>query len=53
MPEDVNDVMNIMKSGRWNIGRLITYEYPLSQLEAAICKASDVNEALNVTIKFD
>lgn len=53
MPEDVNDVMNIMKSGRWDIGKLITHEYPLSQLEAAICMASDVNEALNVTIKFD
>lgn len=53
MPDDVNDVINIMKSGRWDIGKLITHEYPLSQLEAAICKASDVNEALNVTIKFD
>ncbi|MGN1134924.1 MAG: zinc-binding dehydrogenase [Oscillospiraceae bacterium] len=53
MPEDVNDVMNIMKSGRWDIEKLITHEYPLSQLEDAIRKASDVNEALNVTVKFD
>lgn len=53
MPEDVSDVINIMKSGRWDIAKLITHEYPLSQLEAALCKASEVNEALNVTIRFD
>lgn len=52
MPEDVMDVMNIMKSNRWPLEKMITHEYPLLQLEDAIRKASDVNSALNVTINF-
>ena len=27
-PEDVRDVMDIMKSGRWDIESIITHEYP-------------------------
>lgn len=53
MPEDVRDVLEIMGSGRWNIEQMITHEYPLSELESAIRKASVANEALNVTIYFD
>lgn len=53
MPEDVRDVLAIMESGRWDIERLITHEYPLSQLEDAIRMASDTSKALNVTIRFD
>ena len=53
MPEDVRDVMAIMRSGRWELGRLITHEYRLDELETAIRTAADVDHALNVTIRFD
>ena len=53
MPEDVIDVMSIMKSNRWKLEKIITHEYPLSQLREAILKASDVNNSLNVTINFN
>ena len=53
MPEDVRDVMAIMQSGRWELEKMITHEYPLTELEAAIRQAADVNHALNVTIRFD
>ena len=51
-PEDVDDVLNIMKSGKWDIEKLITHEYPLDDLATAIEKASDVENALNVIIHF-
>lgn len=51
-PEDVEDVLNIMKSGKWDIEKLITREYPLDDLATAIEKASDVENALNVIIHF-
>ncbi|MBO5452109.1 MAG: zinc-binding dehydrogenase [Lachnospiraceae bacterium] len=51
-PEDVEDVLNIMKSGKWDIEKLITHEYPLDDLATAIEKASDVENALNVIINF-
>lgn len=53
MPEDVCDVMAIMQSGRWDIERLVTHEYPLTELETAIRKAARTDEALNVSITFD
>ncbi|MGN0603929.1 MAG: hypothetical protein ACI4I2_08110 [Oscillospiraceae bacterium] len=28
MPEDVRDVMSIIESGRWDIERIITHEFP-------------------------
>ena len=52
MPKDVEDVLNIMKSGKWDIEKLITHEYPLDDLATAIEKASDVENALNVIIHF-
>ena len=52
MPQDVQDVQEIMASGRWNLESIITHEYPLEELEAAIRKASDVNAAGNVVIKM-
>lgn len=51
-PEDVEDVLNIMKSGKWDIEKLITHEYPLDDLATAIEKAADVENALNVMIHF-
>lgn len=51
-PEDVLDVMQIMESGRWDIGSIITHEYPWEKLPEAIEKASRVDEALNVVIYY-
>lgn len=51
-PEDVRDVLNIMESGRWDIESIITDEYPWEQLPQAIERAAQVNEALNVVIRY-
>lgn len=51
-PEDVQDVMTIMASGKWDIESIITHEYPWEQLPQAIEKASQVDEALNVVIRY-
>lgn len=51
-PEDVKDVMTIMASGKWDIESIITHEYPWEQLPQAIEKASWVEEALNVVIRY-
>lgn len=52
-PQDVEDVLNIMKCGKWDIEKLITHEYPLDDLAMAIEQASDVDSALNVIIYFE
>lgn len=52
MPEDVTDVMNIMKSGKWKIETIITHEFPLDQIVEALETASDPSRAFNVIIKF-
>lgn len=52
MPEDVLDVMNIMKSGKWDIEKMITHEFPLTEIDKAIQTAGNTNKALNVTIRF-
>lgn len=51
-PEDVSDVMEIMKSGKWEIEKIITHEYAWEQLREAIEKAGDPKSALNVIIHF-
>lgn len=51
-PEDVRDVMEMMKSGRWDIEKIITHEYAWEQLPDAIETASDPEKALNVIIHF-
>lgn len=53
MPEDVRTVMEIMKSGKWELEKLITHEFSLDALETAIRTAGNVDSALNVTIRFD
>lgn len=53
MPEDVRTVMEIMAGGRWDIESLITHEYPWERLPEAIEKAGQVDEALNVVIRYD
>lgn len=52
MPEDVEDVMAIMASGRWDIEGIITHEYELDGLETALQTASDVQNSGNVIIRM-
>lgn len=52
MPEDVTDVMKMMKSGQWNLESIITHEYTLNEIEKAIQTAADTEHALNVVIQF-
>ena len=51
-PQDVDDVITVMASKRWDIESIITDEYPLEQLPKAIERASQVEEALNVIIRY-
>lgn len=51
-PEDVQDVLAIMESGKFDIESIITEEYPWEELPQAIEKAGQVNEALNVVIHY-
>lgn len=51
-PEDVDDVITAMVSHKWDIESIITHEYPWEQLPQAIEKASQVDEALNVVIRY-
>ncbi len=51
-PKDVQDVMNIMESKKWDIESIVTHEYPWEQLPQAIGMASRVDEALNVVIRY-
>lgn len=53
MTEDVYTVMDIMKSGNWELEKLITHEFKIDDLETAIRTAKNVESALNVTIRFD
>jgi len=50
-PEDVQEVMNIMESKKWNIESIMTHEYPWEQLPQAIEMASQVDKALNVIVR--
>ncbi|MBD7911416.1 MULTISPECIES: zinc-binding dehydrogenase [Clostridium] len=52
MPEDVKDVMAIMESKRWDIESIITHEFPWEELKLAIETAGDVENSLNVIIKY-
>lgn len=51
-PQDVADVLTIMKSGQWDVEKLITHEFELDDLAVAIEQAADIDHALNVMIKF-
>ena len=52
MPEDVWDVQNIMRCGKWDLESVITHEFSLCDLEQAIRTAADVEHAGNVVIKM-
>lgn len=52
MSEDVRDVQEIMASGKWELERIITHEFPLNELEQAIRTASDVDHAGNVVVEM-
>lgn len=51
-PVDVEDVITVMASGKWDIASIITHEYPWEQLPQAIEKAAQVEQALNVVIGY-
>lgn len=51
-PEDVQDVMKIMESRRWDLEKIITHEFPLAEINKAIQTASDPENALNAVINF-
>lgn len=53
MPEDMYDVMEIMKNGKWNIEKIITDEFPLERLSEAIVKAGDYEKSFNVVIDLE
>lgn len=44
--------MAVMASKKWDIESIITHEYPWEELVQAIEKASRVDEALNVVIRY-
>ena len=52
MPEDVQDVQEIMASGKWDLEHIITHEFPLNELEQAIRTAGYVDHAGNVVVKM-
>ena len=52
MPEDVQDVQEILASGKWDLERIITHEFPLPELEQAIRTAGDAAHAGNVVVKM-
>ena len=51
-PVDVDDVITMMVSGKWDIESIITHEYSWEELPQAIEKAACVDEALNVVIHY-
>lgn len=51
-PEDVQDIMNIMESQKWDIESIITHKYSWEQLPQAIEMASRVDESLNTVIRY-
>lgn len=51
-PEDVEDVIAVMVSRKWDIGSIITDTYRLEQLPQAIERAADTEHALNVVIRY-
>ncbi|MGN0468977.1 MAG: zinc-binding dehydrogenase, partial [Acutalibacteraceae bacterium] len=53
MPEDVQDVFDIMQSGKWNIESIITHTFSLDEIETAIKTASMADRALNTVIQFN
>jgi len=52
MPEDVEDVLKIMKSGTWDIESIITHEFSIDNISEAIKMAAQSDRAFNVVIKF-
>lgn len=51
-PIDVEDVMNIMESHKWDIESIITNEFSQEEITQAIEMAGDSQKALNVIIKY-
>ena len=52
MPEDVEDVLAIMKSHIWDIAGIVTHAFGIEDLETALRIAGDPERSLNVQIVF-
>lgn len=52
-PEDVIDVIALLESGEVDIESIVTHEFPLDQIVAALETAGDTSRALNVAIVHD
>jgi len=52
MPEDVQQVLGIMASGKYDIASIITHEFPHGKLAEAIETAAQPDKALNVVINY-
>ena len=52
-PKDVKDVLDIMKSKKYDLNSIITHEFEIEDIAEAIKQAANVEEALNVVIKFN
>ncbi|MGM9659366.1 MAG: zinc-binding dehydrogenase [Faecousia sp.] len=51
--QSVRLAMEIMASGKFDLEKLITQEYPFEQLEEAILKAAATRESLKVMIRYE
>ena len=51
-PEDVRDVLSIMSSGKWDIEKIITHEFPIDDISKGIETAADTDHAFNVINDF-
>ena len=52
MPEDVEDVIAVMVSRKWDIASIVTDVFRLEQLPQALDRAAEVEHTLNVIIKY-
>lgn len=50
---DVEDVMNVIASRKWNINLIITHEFSKDDITNALELAEDFNRVLNVIIEYE
>ena len=50
---DVEDVMNVIASRKWNINLIITHEFSKDDITNALELAEDFNRVLNVIIEHE
>lgn len=47
-----SDIVDMMRSGKYDLSSLVTHEYSIDQIEDAIRKAANPHEAQKVCISF-